>query len=252
MAIGNERNLSHINYRNCFSTDVKPLTANDGDQLYELDTYGLYEYNKGTWYFKQSYSKSAENILDLGIATDGTVNSLTDDTKNFGSDMFAGQLIKINTNDIIYYRTILSNAGNLFMFDSLEDPVPATVVVGSGEAGAEGQITIACKMAGSDGNKYSVKFVAGIGESLAGKALLDGDILIITSPTDFEGNPLPIAAGNISGYIEANLETDELFEVSIDFVAGDINLFSEPISFENGDDGVSVSAGDEYQIVKLI
>jgi hypothetical protein len=252
MSIGNERNLSHINYRNCFSTDIKPLSANDGDLLYEIDTYKLYEYNKGSWYFKQTFQRNAENILDSGVATSGTVSSLTDDIKNYGTGLFAGQIIKINTNDLTYYRSILTNTGNLFTFASLEDPVAASVTVGSGEEGVEGQIIIACKTAGADGNKYSVKFIAGTGVSEVGNAILDGDVLIITSPTDFESNPLPIAAGNVAGYIAGNPETDTLFEVNSNFIAGNINLFSDPIQFENGDDGVSASVGDEYQIIKLV
>lgn len=55
-------------------------------------------------------------------------------------------------------------------------------------------------------------------------------------------------AGNIAGAITANAEVAAILEAQVDFTAGNIPVTVEAVDFADGDDGISVSGGDAYEI----
>jgi hypothetical protein len=189
-------------------------------------------------------------ILLSGTATSGSTTTLTDTAKNLEADLLNSRMIKITKSGVDYYRTITDNNSNSITFNALEAPVASSVIVGAGDE-TEGQITINCKTAGADGNKYSVALVAGTGISAVMKASIIDDVLIIESPTDGEGTPLPIMAGNVQGVVQADERANATFDVSGTFVAGNLPLV-EPIPFTGGDDGVSAEVGDMYEVLDSV
>lgn len=243
MAIGNEVIKNNIRLRSGLSSDIKPTTAMDNDEFYEVDTGETYIKHKTSWVKKITPISYAL----IGTATSGSSTTLGDSTKNFGVNGFQGRSMVITVDNVDYYRNISSSAGGVLSFDTLGDAAASSAIVGSGAEG-EGQITINCKTAGVEGNQYSVSLIAGTGTGeLLGASLVD-NVLIITSPTDGDGIPTDIMAGNIQGLILGIPELDAIFEVESQFTAGALSLTTENIPFSGGADAVTVVDGTFYKI----
>ena len=179
MAIGNERRLSDINYRNGYSTDVKPTSANDGDQFKELDTGYIYEYNKGDWVLDKpdfDYTDYIDTLLK-GTATGGTDTTLVDDTKNFEVDVFNDNMIKIVVDGVEYYRTITDTTSDTITFATIGAPVAGTAILGTHEAG---EVTILTVEKSADVNDYTVEVVEGTVENENMSASFADNVLTVT------------------------------------------------------------------------
>lgn len=70
-----------------------------------------------------------EPVLDLGIATAGTNTTLTDNTKNWEVNMWAGAYIEVIIAGTEYHRAIISSTADTLTFN----PLPALVVVAAGD-----------------------------------------------------------------------------------------------------------------------
>lgn len=273
MAVGSERTLLNVNYRNCLSADTKPTTAKDGDLLYALDTNVLYEYNGNQWRAKDTNAallgaiqamhsaldesiqattlaiQNISNAIDSGIATDGSTGSLVDSNKEFQTNLFNDKIIKITIDGVTYYRTILTCTEDSLTFADVVAPVESSATVGAGNE-SEGQVIISCIGLGAGGDDYSVEFVAGTGVSSDAEATLADNVLTIHSATNGSSEPILVAAGNVKGIIEANENLVGIFTANEDVKAGNINFTAEPIAFTGGSDGISVTSGDVYQIIR--
>lgn len=115
MAIGNERLKAHIHYRTCLSTDTKPKTSNDGDEIYEIDTGDTYIWHKTSWI--QKIIKNG--FLFIGVATGGSATTLVDALKDFDANLFVNKTIRITIGGIDYYRLIQGASGDTLTFATL-------------------------------------------------------------------------------------------------------------------------------------
>ncbi len=237
MALGNQRIKNQIKYTTCLSTDIKLLTAQDGDEYYEVDSNETYVFHKGNYYLKSSNLN--DGILN-GVASEGSSTDLTDYSLNFASDAFVGKYIKIDVDNIPYIREIITNTANSFSFDTLGEETEAKAFLGDGLP-AEGQTSIT--VAEGTGINYSVQFVAGTGESTPAKVQFNQltGLLKIISPTDVSGTPIGLLAGQIQDIINTNDIAKELFTATIIVEAVALPYESEVLYFE--DDEIIFGSG---------
>jgi len=74
---------------------------------------------------------SEEVSVDSGVATAGTNNTLTDNTKSWEVNMWqAGCIVEVSIGGIEYHRTILANTATVLTFN----PLPGIIVVAAGDA----------------------------------------------------------------------------------------------------------------------
>jgi hypothetical protein len=190
------------------------------------------------------------SVIFKGVATGGSDTTLEDNTKNFETDIFNNKICKITIDSIDYIRKISSSAGNSLGFTTLFAGLPASVTVGGGEDAW--RITIACVLEGTEGNNYSVEFLAGTGVDAPMGAELDEEtgILTITSSTNAASEPQPIMPGNVETLINTDEVLSLIFEVLNDYAAGvEIPVTTEPVPFTGGEDPISVESGMPYEIL---
>lgn len=227
--------------------DVKPTNVYIGDKFTETDTLKEFLYDGTKWIDNVSLPMNYVH----GIATvDGLFNSIVDDTKDFMTLMFDGKTVKIVMDGKEYYRPILATTGRIITIEPIMLATKATVSLsGSGEGNFTGGCVVSTVVEGVSGNDYSIQLVAGVGESLMTTISFENDVITITSGTNELGEPLYIYAGDIQSLINNTLVINELFESSVEIVAGAIEFTDEPVPFTDGSDGVIVKAGTPYIIM---
>lgn len=249
MAIGNETRKTNINIRSGLSTDIKPTSARDNDEFYEIDTGDTYIWHKTSWVRKIT----PRDYTLVGIASSGTSTTLVDTTKDFGIDAFMGYTMRITIDNVDYYRHILGTLGDTITFATLGDDIEATLTLGSGEA-PEGQVIIRCKgdAIGEIGNDYTLKIVAGLTETGMNYIDLDTDNKLITITVDNNENaePRQLMAGDVQTLIDNTDGIKDLFEVGLgSFTAGEIPFTDgEVLDFAGGADAIIATNGTSYVI----
>lgn len=249
MAIGSEVIKSNVHIRSGLSSDIKPTTARDNDEFYEIDTGETYIKHKTSWVKKITPISYAL----VGSATSGSSTTLGDTTKDFGVNGFQGRSMVITVDNVDYYRNISSSAGSVLSFDTLGDLASASVTMGSGED-AEGRIVINCigDLLGEVGNDYSVQVIEmeDLDHSGENAVTLDTEtkLLTITVYKTALGESRIIGAGDIESLINNALGISDKFEVQANFEAGNIPFTNEPMVFIGGADAVVVADGTPYKI----
>ena len=68
---------------------------------------------------------TSETALDHGVATDGTITTLEDTTKDWEVNMWADAVLEVEIDGVEYHRTVISNTADTLTFNTL--PVGITV-----------------------------------------------------------------------------------------------------------------------------
>lgn len=195
---------------------------------------------------------NTEYDLLSGVATGGSTNTLTDDTKNFEADGLNGRLIRLMLDGVEYIRLIASSTGNQIGFNDTVPNVGAIAVVGSGED-AEGNVSVHCKgdLLGVIGNDYSIQIVQGEGTSGENFVALDeaNKILLVTVDLNGLGETRNLGASDLQVLINNAADISDKFNIPDGFTAGNLPIGGDPIPFAGGIDGVSVVAGTEYKVI---
>ncbi len=189
----------------------------------------------------QALINGLANIACRGAATGGTKTTLIDTRKDISDDLFNDKIIKMNINNIDYYRKITDTSNNnTFTFATLPG-APAVAVWTISEG-----VTITITSATDGGNEYSL--VAALAEEEAAlSAELVGNVITVTLATDAEG--VGINAANTVTLVTAAI--DALDEFSAEASGEGSTVVSEttdPIEFENGVEEVKPTAGTAYEI----
>jgi hypothetical protein len=188
-----------------------------------------------------------------GIVTEGLDGLLIDSTKDFEADVLNGKTIVLTVDGIDYYRTVLGCVGDSILFTPILEPLSASATVGDGLE-TNGQISISCigDLKGAIGNQYSVQVVQGTGTTGMDYAELDEEnkLLLITVDLTALSQPRTLAAGSLQTLINGTEGIRDKFMVALEFMPGNIPMMAEAVLFTDGEDGISVSAGDTYKIIE--
>ena len=250
----------------CYSGTILEMNTTKGDigsKFYPSGTKEVYRYNGITWdnitnnidsfIVNPDGSINVNNILIIGTTTDdGDVDTLIDSTKDFGTNSLLLKVIKININNIDYYRIIDSSVvDTISLNEPIKSDINASTIIGSGEE-AEGQFIISCigELKGEIGNEYSIQVVQGVETTGDNIVTFDNEtkILTITVNLTSGGDPRIIGAGTVQTLINDDPSFSDKFIVANDFIAGNIPMMVEPQSFIGGEDGIIIPSGCSYSV----
>lgn len=206
--------------------------------------------NKGVQEINKIIGSIQETIIIEGMATEGGINYLMDDTKNFLDNSLKGKLITFTLDGIQYMRKILGNTADTIMFDVTAPHVNAFIIVGTGEE-SEGQFTISCRgdLAGSVGNDYSFQVLET--DKTNGDVNFELDdvnkIFKVLVDKNGMGETMPLMVGNLDTSLK-NSEFNTSFVIEDGWSPGFVPFMEEPLDFAGGIDGAIITVGTKYVI----
>ena len=116
MAIFNAGVTPHRQYFYGKSNETKPTEVYIADKFYEFDTGNEFIFDGDNWI-------DFEGRATYGVATGGTDSTIIDTNKNFQTNIFDGNTIKITIDEIEYFTTIISTIGDIITIDTIAEAV---------------------------------------------------------------------------------------------------------------------------------
>ena len=180
---------------------------------------------------------------DGGIATGGSKTTIVDTTKDFVTNMFTGNIAKVNISGKEYYRTVASNTATTLTIATLPG---ASATAKIGETGTS-EVTITVVAEGIEGNEYSVEVVEAPGTNDNLSASLTGDVLTVylgktSDSLDNTKNTGTLVASAIDALPE--------FTAVLTGSGGVVPVTVNPVEFSGGIATVRPTVGTLYQIMR--
>jgi len=197
----------------------------------------------GTEKFTTTNPAIVDSNFDGGIATGGSKTTIADTSKNFETNMFAGNVARVTISGVDYYRTVASNTATILTIATLPGAA-ASAIVGTLDTA---EVTVVYVNEGVAGNSITAEVVAAPG---------DNDNL----SASFTDNVLTVYLGKTAGELDDTKNTATLVAVKIDELAeftatmtgsdGVVPVTVTPVEFSGGVAVVSASSGSVYQIMR--
>ena len=179
-------------YLNFMGKLIKLIDQNDGTYAFATElTPGAVNIGKITIDEGNKYAGQVGVVLAKGVATVGGLNTLLDNTKNFPAALFAGKYLKVNIDGIEYVREILTNVDDGIAFRDIFAAVSAVNVYGEASGG---QVTTVAP-AGTEGNEYTIEFVAPVQNGVVTSASLTDKRITVILGTGNDGVPASAVIG---------------------------------------------------------
>jgi hypothetical protein len=180
-------------------------------------------------------------------ATGGGENIIAADNNDFETDMFKGAIAEIIIDDVSYLRTVISNTAKTITIA----PLPGSAATATLYSGLGNDILITVNLAGAFGNNYTVGVIDGVGISVPLSAELIEDRIVVTLPTDVNGDPTGAAtATDVANAIDGL--AGNTFSAQMIGMGGVATVTVEDVQFMGGIDQVWPNAQDKFRILPQI